>query len=205
MKNTHLKKLLFLLFFVVGFSQIAYTQMAFGLKAGINYNSNSIEEVSSDVFEGAESKTGYHAGIWLRLKIPVLGLYVRPELVYTNLENELKYKFTGKMTSYSFQKIDIPLLIGKKIFGIGNVYAGPSFQYILNSEFSFSDISEVDADGFTVGFQFGGGIEFGNFGVDLRLERAFSPIESRFIGTTGSPVNFDTRINQVILGVSYRL
>ena len=75
----------------------------------------------------------------------------------------------------------------------------------LNPDFSFSDISDVKADGFTVGFQFGGGIELGNFGIDLRLERAFSAIESRFIGTTGTAVNFDTRINQVILGVSYRL
>ena len=193
------------MFLLVGFSQLANAQTAFGIKAGINYNSNSIKEVSSDVFEGAESKTGYHAGIWLRLKTPILGLYVKPELVYTNLENEVKYKFTGKMTSYSFQKIDLPILIGKKVFGIGNVYAAPSFQYILNSDFSFSDISDVKADGFTVGFQFGGGIELGNLGIDLRFERAFSAIESRFIGNTGSSVNFDTRINQVILGLSYRL
>ena len=200
-----MKKLLFFLFLLVGFGQLMNAQTAFGVKAGINYNSNSIKEVSSDVFEGAESKTGYHAGIWLRLKVPVLGLYVKPELVYTNLENEVKYKFTGKMTSYSFQKIDLPILVGKKVFGIGNVYAGPSFQYILNPDFSFSDISDVKADGFTVGFQFGGGIELGNFGIDLRLERAFSAIESRFIGTTGTAVNFDTRINQVIFGVTYRL
>jgi hypothetical protein len=200
-----MKKLIFFLFLLVGFSQLANAQTAFGIKAGINYNSNSIKEVSSDVFEGAESKTGYHAGIWLRLKTPILGLYVKPELVYTNLENEVKYKFTGKMTSYSFQKIDLPILIGKKVFGIGNVYAAPSFQYILNSDFSFSDISDVKADGFTVGFQFGGGIELGNLGIDLRFERAFSAIESRFIGNTGSSVNFDTRINQVILGLSYRL
>ena len=200
-----MKKLLFFLILLVGFGQLVNAQTAFGLKTGINYNSNSIKEVSSDVFEGAESKTGYHAGVWLRLKVPVLGLYVQPELVYTNLENEVKYKFTGKMTSYSFQKIDLPILVGKKVFGIGNVFAGPSFQYILNPDFSFSDISDVKADGFTVGFQFGGGIELGNFSIDLRLERAFSAIESRFIGTTGTAVNFDTRINQVILGVSYRL
>jgi hypothetical protein len=200
-----MKKITLLLFLVIGYSQLANSQTAFGVKAGINYNSNSIKEVSSDVFEGAESKTGYHAGIWLRLKMPVLGLYVKPELVYTNLENEVKYKFTGKKTSYSFQKIDLPLLIGKKFFGIGNVYAGPSFQYILNSDFSFSDISEVKTDGFTVGLQFGGGIELGNLGIDLRWERAFSGIESTFIGTTGSSVNFDTRVNQIILGLSYRL
>ncbi len=55
---------------------------------------------------------------------------------------------------------------------------GPSFQYILDSDFDINDISNVDADGFTVGLQFGGGVEFGKLGIDVRWERAFSDIES---------------------------
>ena len=73
-----------------GFSHTSNAQIDFGLKAGLNYNSNSIKKVSDDVFEGAKSKTGYHAGIWLRFKIPVTGFYVRPELVYTNLKNGIR-------------------------------------------------------------------------------------------------------------------
>ena len=199
-----MKKLLLILFLTFSLSQITSAQMAFGVKAGINYNSNSIEEVSEDVFEGAESKTGYHAGVWVRFKIPVVGLYFRPELVYTNLENEVKYISSGKTISYTFQKIDIPLLIGKKIFGFGNVYAGPSFQYILNSDFSF-DIADVKSNGFTLGLQLGGGIELGKLGIDVRWERAFSGVESTFIPATGGNVNFDTRVNQIILGLSYKL
>lgn len=191
-----------------GFSQMSNAQVAFGVKGGLNYNSNSIKEVGTDVFEGAESKTGYHAGIWLRFKIPVIGFYVRPELVYTNLENEVTYKgsATATATTYSFRKIDIPVLLGKKIFGIGNIYAGPSFQYILDSDFSLNDIKDVEADGFTVGVQFGGGIELGKLGIDVRWERAFSGIESTIVKTAGAGnVNFDTRVNQIIIGLSYRL
>lgn len=189
---------------VLGFTQISNAQVAFGVKGGVNYNSNSIKEVQSDVFSGAKSKMGYHAGVWLRLKVPVLGLYVRPELVYTNLENEVFYEFTQKTTSYSFQKIDIPILIGRKIFGIGNVYLGPSFQYILASDFEINDISSVDSKGFTMGLQFGGGVEFGNLGIDLRWERAFSNIESTFLSGAVER-EFDTRINQIIIGLSYKL
>ena len=65
------------------------------------------------------------------------------------------------LQSYDFQKIDIPVLLGKKIFGVGNIYIGPSFQYILSSDFSLSDIKDVKTDGFTMGLQFGGGIELG--------------------------------------------
>ncbi len=199
-----MKRIILMLCLIVASSQTMNAQIDFGVKAGLNYNSNSIKETSEDVFSGAKSKTGYHAGIWLRLKVPVLGLYVRPELVYTNLENEVFYKFAAKTTSYSFQKIDIPVLIGRKIFGIGNVYIGPSFQYILASDFEISDISSVDSKGFTMGIQFGGGVEFGDLGIDIRWERAFSGIESTFLSGVVER-EFDTRINQIIIGLSYKL
>ncbi len=182
-------------------------QLTFGVKGGLNYNSNSVKgvnDIGQDIFSGAKSKTGYHAGAWVRLKIPVLGLYVRPELVYTNLENEVFYSEAAQTITHTFQKIDIPVLLGKKIFGIGNVFIGPSFQYVLASDFSIDDISNIDSNGFTMGLQFGGGVEFGNLGIDVRWERAFSSIESSFVGNLGS-VNYDTRINQIIIGVSISL
>ena len=115
-----------LLFF--GVLQFTQSQINFGVKAGINYNSNSIKETGQDVFEGAKSKTGYHAGAWLRFKIPGLGLYLRPELVYTSLENEVYYKQTAETTNYDIRKLDIPVLLGKKIFSIGNIYILPSHE-----------------------------------------------------------------------------
>ena len=192
----------------LAFSQTSSAQLDFGVKAGLNYNSESIQSVSEDVFTGAESKTGYHAGVWLRFKLPIIGFYLRPEILYTNLENELLYKIRetapSQTTSYNFQKIDIPVLIGKKFFGIGNVFAGPSFQYILNSDFSLNDISEVDTDGFSVGMQFGAGIELGNLGIDVRWERGLNTVESTFLNAISERVTFDTRVNQIIIGLSYK-
>ena len=202
-----IKKIFLILCLAFGFSQIASAQIAFGVKGGLNYNSNSIKEVSSDVFDGAKSKTGHHAGVWLRFKIPVIGFYLRPELVYTNLTNEVSYNnsIAKAETTYNFQKIDIPVLFGKKIFGIGNLYVGPSFQYILDSNFDFSEITDVKTDGFTAGIQFGGGIEFGKLGIDIRWEKAFSGVESVLKTIAGDDINFDTRVNQVIIGLSYKL
>ena len=200
-----MKKVFLMISLAFAFSQTSTAQLDFGVKAGLNYNSESIQETGQDLFEGAESKTGYHAGIWLRFKLPIIGFYLRPELVYTNLENELLYK-ESQTTSYNFQKVDIPVLIGKRFFGIGNVFAGPSFQYILNSDFSLNDISEVDTDGFSVGLQFGAGIELGNLGIDVRWERGLNAVESTFLNVaTNTNVTFDTRVNQIIIGLSYKL
>jgi hypothetical protein len=200
-----MKKVILTICLIFAYTQISTAQIQFGVKGGLNYNSNSIEEVGTDIFDGAESKTGYHAGIWLRLKIPVVGLYVRPELVYTNLKSELSLKDTGTIANYNFQKIDIPVLLGMKILGIGNIFAGPSFQYILDSDFDISDISDIETDNFSMGIQLGGGVELGKFGLDIRWERAFSDVESSFINNLGDTVDIDTRVSQIIVGLSYRL
>lgn len=202
-----MKKVILILCLAFGFSQISNAQLNFGIKGGVNYNSNSIRETSQDVFDGAKSKTGYHIGVWSRIKVPIIGLYIRPELIYTNLENELGYKTTGDIATHNFQKIDIPVLVGKKILGIGNVFIGPSFQYILDSDFGIDDISSVDADGFTLGLQLGGGVEFGKLGIDVRWERGFSDVESSFLGGVGgqTQIDYDTRVNQIIIGLSIQL
>ncbi|MDB4167324.1 PorT family protein [Polaribacter sp.] len=204
-----MKKVILIICLVFAFGQTTSAQLHFGIKGGVNYNSESIIAVTENVFKGAESKTGYHAGIWLRAKIPVLGLYIRPELVYTNLESSITYSparigANALQTDFSFQKIDIPVLFGKKFFGVGNIFIGPSFQYVLAQGFDVSDIPEVTGDGFTVGLQIGAGIEFGKLGIDVRLERGFNDIESRFLDGTSS-IEFDTRVNQVLIGLSYRL
>ena len=51
---------------------------------------------------------------------------------------------------------------------------------------------------------YGGGVEFGKLGIDVRWERGFSNIESSFVGNLGS-VQYDTRVNQIIIGLSIEL
>ena len=129
-----MKKIIFgcILLFLV--TQQSQAQLQFGVKAGINYNSDSFESVSDDVLNGAKTKTCIHTGVWLRAKLPVIVFYIRPELMYTELNNSVNYDSdfaVPRNTNFKFRKIDVPVLIGKKFLGIGNVFAGPSFQYIL--------------------------------------------------------------------------
>ena len=204
-----MKKILLASLLFIGVAQLAQAQLQVGLKAGVNYNSDSFNNVSNDVLNGAESRTGYNAGIWFRAKLPIVGLYLRPEIVYTELSNDITYDntfATAKTTDYKFRKIDVPVLLGKKIFGIGNIFAGPSFQYILSSDFGFDDLKEVSTDQFSLGIQLGGGIEFGRLGIDVRWEIGLSKNETKFVDDSiSSEVNFDTRVSQIIFGVSYRL
>jgi len=205
-----MKKILFACFLLTLVTKNSQAQLQFGLKGGVNYNSDSFESVSNDVLNGAKTKTGIHTGLWLRAKLPVIGFYIRPEIVYTELNNSVNYEspFSApKTTDFKFKKIDVPVLIGKKFLGIGNVFAGPSFQYILSSDFELNDLREVSTESFSLGIQLGAGIELGRLGIDLRWERGLSKTETVFVDNTifDSNFNFDKRVSQIIFGISYKL
>ena len=205
-----MKKIIFAFFLLTLVTKNSQAQLQFGLKGGVNYNSDSFENVSNDVLSGEKTKTGIHTGLWLRAKLPVVGLYIRPEIVYTELNNSVNYEspFSApKTTDFKFRKIDVPVLIGKKFLGIGNVFAGPSFQYILSSDFELNDLREVSTESFSLGIQLGAGIELGRLGLDLRWERGLSKTETVFVDNTifDSNFNFDKRVSQIIFGISYKL
>lgn len=200
-----MKKVILIVFLALGLSQISNAQINFGIKGGVNYNNNGDATLSStgnDIIDGAESKSGFHAGVWFRGKLPILGLYLRPEIVYTQVKSEYTYKSAA--TDYDFKKLDVPVLLGKKVLGFGNVFIGPSFQYIIEDDFSFSDLSSDDFDKFSVGMQMGFGVEFGKVGLDVRWERGLSDSEARFTDNNTN-ITVDNRTNQIIFGLSLQL
>lgn len=201
-----MKKVILMMLIAFAISETTNAQVDFGIKGGVNYNNNgdaTFSTAGNDVLEGAESKSGYHAGIWFRAKLPIIGLYVRPEIVFTQIKNEYLYKNISE--DYEFKKIDVPVLLGKKVFGFGNIFVGPSFQYILEDEFSFSTLSTDDFDKFSVGLQMGFGVEFGPLGVDVRWERGLTNTEANFVETNTTNVSIDNRTNQIIIGLSFKL
>ena len=50
-----MKKVMLILFLAIGTSQMSNAQIDFGIKGGVNYNSDSFQEVQTDVLSGAEA------------------------------------------------------------------------------------------------------------------------------------------------------
>jgi hypothetical protein len=197
-----MRKIILILCVAFTCSQTLNAQKDFGIKGGVNYNNNGDATFSStggDVIQGAESKSGFHAGLWFRGKVPIIGLYIRPELVYTQVKSEYM-----DSESYEFSKIDVPILLGKNFLGFATAFVGPSFQYILNDDFEFSELNTDEFDKFSVGVQMGFGIELGNLGIDVRWERGLSKTEAKF-SEENADFTVDNRTNQIIFGLSYTL
>jgi len=192
------KKIILLLVFTSSSIFVwAQSDSSYGIKAGLNYNANGdyFESISATA-QNPDRNIGFHIGIFGKLGNT---LYFRPELVYTNTKSDYNN------SAFKMQKIDAPLLVGIKVIGPISVFAGPSFQYILDSEFDGISIDNLEND-ITVGLNFGAAINFKKFAVDIRYERGFSNNEAQFLNNNNIDTSrLDTRPSQLILSLSVAL
>ena len=196
MKN--LKKSVFVAAIVVctSFSLSAQIASSFGLKGGLNYSANGdyFESIGENA-QNPERNIGYHVGVFAKLGNK---LYFRPELVYTATKSDYDSDV------FSVKKIDVPVLVGLKVIGPLSVFAGPSFQYILDTEFDGINIDKLEND-FSVGLNFGIGVNLNKIGIDLRYERGFNDNEATFINNNlgaGVVRRIAPRPDQLILSLS---
>ena len=172
---------------------IAQTNTKFGLKGGLNYNANGdYFEAAEATFQNPDRNVGFHLGVFGKFGD---NFYFRPELVYTGTKS--KYDDGD----FSMKKLDAPLLLGVKLLGPLSAFGGPSFQYILDSDFDNVSVDNI-ADDFSVGLNFGFAATFNKFGLDLRYERGFSENEAQFLNNNGVDTDrLDTRPEQLILSL----
>lgn len=185
-----------------------------GIKGGINYNVNgdiyalgSSDEII-DTFSSSE-EIGYHFGILTEIKLPLF-LYIRPELIYTHTESS--YDFGDGNGKLKMDKLELPVLLGFRVFKIGRFFFGPNFSYIIDTKLSAPEsIKNVSYDDFTVSGQIGLGLNFGKVGADIRWETGFTDSQASFITENvvpgSSEFNFgyaDTSHSQFILSFYYK-
>lgn len=175
---------------------LAQTKGGFGIKAGLNYNANgNYFKDAQLIWEDPLSSVGYHVGGFAKGNLGIL--YIRPELVYsqlkTNVQNEV----------YLTKRLDAPVLIGTTFLGsLLTVFAGPSFHYRLNDDLLDIDWKDVD-NNFNTGFQLGLGVNLGPIGLDLRYEKELTGRELSINNALfGNP---DFKFRQMILALSLKL
>ncbi|WP_456378273.1 porin family protein [Lutibacter sp.] len=184
---------------------IANAQSDFGIKAGLSYNSNGdFKEFTSEVTniyknEG-KGKSGFNIGFYGKLDLGPI--YIRPELLYTKTTSEYVLN-TGNTEDYKISKLDVPVLVGIKLIGPLNIFAGPAFQYYLENDLKGLNFDAIEND-FSVGINIGASVEFGKLGIDVRYERGLSENEASW-SNAGEKFTLDSRPEQIIFSISYSL
>jgi hypothetical protein len=192
-----MKKFILRLSFLFVTSLVFSQSASWGFKVGLNYNSNGdFKNSVSDLIENPDANIGYHVGFYGQLG---KRLFLRPELVYTSTKS--KYH----RMDFRMQKIDVPILVGLKIIGPLYAFAGPTFQYILDSELDDYKHNSIEKD-LTLGLNIGVGIRIKRLSLDLRYERGLTENEAQFLDNNDINIGtIDTRPKQLILSLSYAL
>lgn len=211
-----MKKIILILLMIGSFSIANAQFLNFGIKGGINYNSNgdlrslNFSDISENVKISSDEENGYHFGVFTEMKLP-LWLYVRPELYYEHTESS--YEGAVDKTKLKMDKINAPILVGIRVLRIGRVFLGPSFHYTISTDLkdtpSFNNIKTISSDDFSVGGQIGIGLELGRIGADIRWETGFTDTEAIFVGDVlneigGESIKIDTSPQQFILSFYYK-
>ncbi len=175
-------KRLILVLATVLFANAASAQFALGVKGGINLNKIHTDAgtLGDNYKESLDSKTGFSAGLFARIGE---GVYIQPELLYTERNGKILYSGTGY--DIKIKNIDVPVLVGVKLFDFLRINGGPVATLKLKEEHTFlnnvtTTLKEKDAfKNATFGYQLGAGLSFGKLDIDVRKEGSLGSISSK--------------------------
>jgi hypothetical protein len=186
---------------LLAFALTGYSQgFSLGPKVGL---SQTELDLKSDDFKNGDAKFGYHVGIFARIGIGPL--YLQPEVLYTQTQGQFTFdRGVDGIEEYEadFNRVDIPVMVGLKMFKFLRIQAGPIASINVNSELkdAGNTIQDVKFDDATIGYQAGLGFDIGNLIIDAKYESSLSKVSSN-VGNFST----DQRVNQWILSVGFRL
>lgn len=209
-----MKKLIVIAFVVLA-SIPAFSQIKFGLKAGVSTTSLSMPTIKT-VTSGTttytvdaltSAKYGFHGGVFVR--VTLFGIYLQPELLFstrsndytvTNITNQASpVSYVAKQT---FNRLDLPVMLGLKL-GPLRLNAGPSGSLLINSpkDIITNPDYKNNYSKMTFGYQAGLGFDLLFLTFDLRYEGSLKKYQNQIQNLAGTKYNLDDRPNAFLFSV----
>jgi len=211
---------------LLGFTLNSSAQdFSWGPKLSVSSPSFKLQDVTSidsgddaiQLLEDTDPVLGYQIGVFARISI--LGIYVQPEVLFSNAKSEISYSvlideldegsretIVGEV---KLNKIDIPVMFGKRFLKVFRINAGPVFTLPLGDNISLEGLDDAFEDvqtnykSATVGAQIGAGLDLSILTIDLRYEMGLQSISDGItIGET--KFNPDQRLNQFLVSVGIK-
>lgn len=190
----------------------AFSQVKFGLKAGLSTTNIKMEDLKTltsgetqyvvDAIKGANY--GFHGGAFVRFSM--LGFYVQPELLFASRTDEYNVTELDNPTvvvKQQFNQLDIPIMLGLKV-GPLRLNAGPSARLLINSPKDLIEDPDFKAmyNKLTFGYQAGIGVDIiKRLTLDLRYEGSLQKYQTQIENVAGDKFNLDDRPNAFLLSV----
>ena len=157
MKRILLLVTAFMLLSVQGFSQ-------FGIKGGLNFN--SLEDINLKGVKDFDigNSTGFNVGILYKTKIPLIGLTIQPELIYSQTNSSINTEIAGWSNLNGDLKIGTLMLPVGLQWGIDLMLFRPFIQavpyigYTVNTQNKITNLN-WNVDKFKYGIGLGAGLD----------------------------------------------
>ena len=180
-----------------------------------NLQNNQNGENIAKLLDDTDAVLTYQLGLYTRFMFA--GIYVQPEAMFSSSKTEMTFEniingngnTNNVVGEVKLNKLDVPVMIGKRFMKILRINAGPVFSYILSQNIDQSGAkeawNEINAEyrNATVGLQYGIGVDVAMINIDLRVEKGFQAIsENLTIGETSFAA--DQRLEQIMLSVGMK-
>ncbi len=190
------------------------SRLSFGnfVSTGTNANGSPTVNVDGQTFRNSisdsfDSRTGTSFGIYTRFG---RNLFLQPEVLYSTRSGSFDIIRNGQTQSVTVKttSFDIPILLGIK-GGPIRVMAGPVVSLRIDDNQRLGDAIRQYTNGTLndawskayYGYQVGGGLDLGSFGLDVRYEGNLSDV-AQINGDTGK---FNQRFKSWQVTLAYRL
>jgi len=201
-------KKLFAIGLIILLSVPAFSQIKFGIKAGAETTTVPTYKVGSgsttiDALEDAS--WGYHAGLFLRIKLGPI--YLQPEAVFasTSFDYNVKTSTATDLKTQTFNRLSVPVLVGIKLGPI-RVNAGPAASIMIGTpsalvnDPNFEDMYK----GAIWGYQAGVGIDLlSRLTLDVRYAGSLGDVLGDAVTISGQTFNLDYGQSSLLLSVGW--
>jgi hypothetical protein len=212
-KISKMKKVI-LVFVLAGLSTFGFSQIEFGVKAGVSsfdlaargIDFNQGKALYKLQFRNAEY--GHHLGVYARAT--VLGVFLEPSLIFNSsrinytLDEYSERGIFDKVLSERYFNMSIPVVAGIKL-GLFRLYGGPVANIHLAKSSELWDIKGYSdkIKTATYGYQAGIGINVWKLRFDLGYEGNLSNFGDHIM-IDGQRFDFDEKASRVLLTMAYK-
>jgi hypothetical protein len=143
----------------------------FGVKAGMNFNSlgdvkadYDKSSIANSLESAVQNKTGFHVGVLYKFQIPLVGVAVQPELIYSQTKGDVKLEYSGLSAMKSEVSVDYLQLPVSLQWGLDLILLRPFIQvvpyigYCINKDTSIKDL-KLKTNDFNYGVGLGAGLD----------------------------------------------
>jgi hypothetical protein len=138
-KPNIMKKVIFLFLcsFIILSESFSQASVAIGIKGGLNFANVD----ASSVGAAYNSKTGYHAGAFVLVKLTKIG--IQPEIIFSRQGSSYK-PLNGTSLDTRFDYVNIPVILKLYLVGGLNLQAGPQFGFLAGASQDVVSGASVD-------------------------------------------------------------